>query len=273
MAFTNLDTGTLEVGNPLLGSALNIPKALWEPGTLAAHKGHFGQGALLTPYTASLVAGPSATAPFSYMGTGLSNHTGVHNNIGTDIKVGSNLSLGALEASYNAVSQKITGLFSKVTPGVKEVTPTSTNVSSFGKLLGFWTLNGLPISVEPDLTSDIRLKKNITRLNDNKSLSQVLKLNPVSYQWKEEKLPSSFLKEKRNSTFNENDDKPNIQIGLIAQEVEKIVPEACGLKTIYEKEYKTVRYAELVSVLISAIQEQQNQITELKEKVAALEAS
>ena len=273
MAFTSLETGTLEVGNPLLGSALNVPKALYEPGTLAAHKGHFGQGALLTPFTASLVSGPSATAPFSYMGTGLSNHSGVHNNIGTDVKVGSNLSLGALEASYNAISQKITGLFSKITPGVKEVTPASANVSSLGKLLGFWTLNGIPISTEPDNTSDIRLKKNITRLNDNKSLSQILQLNPISYQWKEEKLPSSFLKQKRNSTFNEYDDKPNVQIGLIAQEVEKIVPEACGLKTIYEKEYKTIRYAELVPVLISAVQEQQKQITELKEKVAALEAS
>ena len=87
MAFQNIETGSLDIYNPILGSGLNIPKTFWEPGTLAAHKGHFGQGALLTPFTASLVAGPSATAPFSYMGTGLSNHTGIHNNLGSHVKV------------------------------------------------------------------------------------------------------------------------------------------------------------------------------------------
>ena len=123
-------------------------------------------------------------------------------------------------------------MFSKIVPAVKEVTPLSANISPGGALMGLWTLNTIPISTEPDaVSSDIRLKKNITRLNDSKSLSQVLKLNPISYQWKEEKLPSAFLKEKRNSSFNEADDNPSIHLGLIAQEVEKIIPEACGLRT------------------------------------------
>lgn len=274
MAFSNVDTGILDVTNPILGSALNVPKSLWEPGTLAAHKGHFGQGALLTPYTGALVVGPSATAPFSINATGLIQETGVRNITGSDVKIGTSFSLGPLEAAFNAISKKLTGLFAKITPGVKEVTPKSTLCALKGTLAGVWTLNGILISTEPDATSsDIRLKKNITRLNDNKSLSQILQLNPISYQWKEEKLPSAFLKDKRSSSFNEADDNPSIHLGLIAQEVEKIIPEACGLRTIYEKEYKTVKYSELVSVLISAVQEQQKQIIELKEKVETLEAS
>ena len=261
MAFTSLETGTLEVGNPLLGSALNIPKSLYEPGTLAAHKGHFGQGALLTPYTASLVAGPSATAPFSYNATGLSNHTGVHNNLGSHVKVGSNLSLGALEASYNAISQKITGLFSKVTPGVKETTPKSSNVAAKGGLYGFWNYNGRPLDLL-HFHSDIRLKKNIKRIEDSASLSKLMQLNPVYYEWKEN-TPSSLRKNYPEGR----------QIGLIAQEVQKYIPEVVKTEPLYDKEYKGIDYGRLVTVLIGAVQEQQKEITELKQKVATLEAS
>jgi len=261
MAFTSLDTGTLDVANPLVGSALNVPRALWEPGTLAVHKGHFGQGALLTPYTASLVVGPSATAPFSYNATGLSNHTGVHNNLGSHVKVGSNLSLGALEASYNAISQKITGLFSKVTPGVKETTPKSSNVAAKGGLYGFWNYNGRPLDLL-HFHSDIRLKKNIKRIEDSASLSKVMQLNPVYYDWKEN-TPSSL-----RQNYPEGR-----QIGLIAQEVQKYIPEVVKTEPLYDKEYKGIDYGRLVTVLIGAVQEQQKEITELKEKVAALEAS
>lgn len=261
MAFTSLDTGTLEVGNPLLGSALNIPKSLWEPGTLAAHKGHFGQGAILKPFTAALVVGPSATAPFSVDATGLLQETGIRNILGSDVKIGSNLSLGKLEASYNAVSQKITGLFSKVTPGVKETTPKSSNVAAKGGLYGFWNYNGRPLDLL-HFHSDIRLKKNIKRIEDSASLSKVMQLNPVYYDWKEN-TPSSL-----RQNYPEGR-----QIGLIAQEVQKYIPEVVKTEPLYDKEYKGIDYGRLVTVLIGAVQEQQKEITELKQKVAALEAS
>ena len=261
MGFANLDTGTLEVGNPLLGSALNIPKTLWEPGTMAVHKGHFGQGALLTPFTASLVAGPSLTAPFSYNATGLSNHMGIHNNLGAHVKVGSSLSLGALEASYNAISKKLNGLFSKVNPGVKEVTLKTSLTSLSGGFYGFWNYNGRPLDLL-HFHSDIRLKKNIKRIEDSASLSKVMQLNPVYYDWKEN-TPTSLQKNYPEGR----------QIGLIAQEVEKYIPEVVKTEPLYDKEYKGIDYGRLVTVLIGAVQEQQKEITELKEKVAALEAS
>ena len=261
MAFTSLDTGTLDVANPLVGSALNVPRALWEPGTLAAHKGHFGQGALLTPYTGALVVGPSATAPFSINATGLLQETGVRNITGADVKIGASLSLGPLEAAYNAISQKITGLFSKVTPGVKETTPKSSNVAAKGGLYGFWNYNGRPLDLL-HFHSDIRLKKNIKRIEDSASLSKVMQLNPVYYDWKEN-TPSSL-----RQNYPEGR-----QIGLIAQEVQKYIPEVVKTEPLYDKEYKGIDYGRLVTVLIGAVQEQQKEITELKEKVAALEAS
>jgi len=262
MAFQNLETGSLDVVNPLLGGALNIPKSFWiEGGSLAAYKGHFGTGAVLTPFTGSLVAGPSPTAPFTYNATGLSNHTGIHNNLGSHIKVGSSLSLGALEASYTGISSKLNGLFSKITPGVKETTPVSSNAAALGKLLGFWIYNGRPLDLL-HFHSDIRLKKNIKRIEDSTSLSQVMQLNPVSYEWKEN-TPSSLRKNYPEGR----------QIGLIAQEVQKYIPEVVKTEPLYDKEYKGIDYGRLVTVLIGAVQEQQKQITELKQKVAALEAS
>ena len=75
MAFQKLETGSLDVFNPILGSGLNIPIGFWEPGSLAAHKGHFGQGAVATPFSAALVVGPSLTSPLSFNSTGLDVHT------------------------------------------------------------------------------------------------------------------------------------------------------------------------------------------------------
>jgi len=48
-------------------------------------------------------------------------------------------------------------------------------------------------------------------------------------------------------------------IGVIAQEVEKVLPEV-----VHEGEYKSVAYGNMVGVLIEAIKEQQKQIDELK---------
>ena len=99
--------------------------------------------------------------------------------------------------------------------------------------------------------SDRRLKTNVKPLEDN--LEKVLALHPVSYQWKE------------------GDRKGSTDIGLIAQEVEEIVPEVVREQERLEgdstKTYKTVDYEHLVSVLIGAVKEQQEQINELKSKM------
>ena len=262
-----MELGSIDIMTPLGGGALQLPNGLWEPGSLSAHKGHFGAGATTIPFTGSLVAGPSLTAPFTFNSIGLNNHVGIYNVTGSHVKVGSSLSLGALEAAYNAVSQKITGLFSKIVPAVKEITPLSSNISPGGKLMGLWTLNGLPISVEPDLTgSDIRLKKNIKRLDDLDCLNRIMELNPVSYEWREELLPSAFLNEHRD----ENDELER-EVGFIAQEVEKYIPEITGTKKFYNKPYKSIRYGKLTALLVGALQEQQKEINSLKERISALE--
>ena len=99
--------------------------------------------------------------------------------------------------------------------------------------------------------SDRRLKTNIESTENN--LEKILALNPVSYQWKE------------------GDRKGRTEIGLIAQEVEEIIPEVVREQGRLEDEditdYKTVDYEKLVSTLIGAIQEQQKEIDILKNQM------
>ena len=96
--------------------------------------------------------------------------------------------------------------------------------------------------------SDKRLKTDIKPTTDN--LEKILKLKPIEYRWKD----------------GGRDGKK--EIGLIAQEVEKIVPEVVRennrLSDDDETLYKQVDYEHLVSTLIGAVQEQQKQINELK---------
>ena len=87
--------------------------------------------------------------------------------------------------------------------------------------------------------SDRRIKKNIR--DTQYGLSTVLQLRPVEYM-----LISSELK----------------QVGFIAQEVNKLVPEVItGVEGDLEKgEILGIAYANLVPVLTKAIQEQQKQM-------------
>ena len=97
-------------------------------------------------------------------------------------------------------------------------------------------------------TSDRRMKTNIKPLKYG--LKEVLALKPVSYNWK--KTPNT-----------------NPRIGLIAQDVRKIVPEVVNGDE--KKETLGMNYAELVSVLINAVKEQQKEIDDLKKAVQKLQ--
>ena len=89
--------------------------------------------------------------------------------------------------------------------------------------------------------SDRRLKKNIIPLEN--TLDKLQNLGAYSYQW---------IDETRDQ---------NTQIGLIAQEVEKIYPNLVKEDT---NGYKSVNYIGLVPILIEALKEQQSQIYELQ---------
>jgi hypothetical protein len=94
--------------------------------------------------------------------------------------------------------------------------------------------------------SDLRWKKNIIEINN--VLSNLLTLKPVTYQWKIDEFPE----------MNFTND---VQIGLIAQDVEKIFP---NLVMTDNNGYKAVSYEKLSVVLLEAIKEQQQEIESYK---------
>ena len=68
MAFQTLDTGSLDVFSSIPGSAVNIPKGFWKPGTAAIYNGYFGTTALLNYGQGTLNVGMSVDSPFAYTG-------------------------------------------------------------------------------------------------------------------------------------------------------------------------------------------------------------
>ena len=85
-------------------------------------------------------------------------------------------------------------------------------------------------------------------------MGKILKLQGVNYNWRAGEYPELKL-----STAP--------QIGLIAQDTGKIVPEVV---TTDNNGYKGISYEKLTPVLVSAIQEQQKQINDLKAELEAL---
>jgi hypothetical protein len=99
--------------------------------------------------------------------------------------------------------------------------------------------------------SDERFKDNIETIPN--ALDKVMQLRGVEFDW--------------NATSR----KGQHDIGVVAQEIEKVLPELVKEKTLCtgeftdnEKEFKTVDYDKIVAVLIEAVKEQQQQIDELK---------
>ena len=266
MAFDYLEANHIDVFNSFTGGGLAFPKMLSEPGggVLSAYKGHFGQGSSTIPYSASLVSGPSVgpiPTPLSWNFLGLGSEVGVRNILGVDVKIGSDISLGAIAARYSALFNKITGKEVTVTPKDSSVAPKESHIAAKGDLLGHWAYNGLSLGLL-HTHSDSRLKKKIESIPNSTSLTKVLQLNPVYYEWREDILPSAFVKNHKKGR----------QIGLIAQEIEDIIPEVVKEEKIYDEKWKGVNYEKLTAVLIGAVKEQQEQIEELKTRITELES-
>ncbi|NQY09162.1 MAG: tail fiber domain-containing protein [Flavobacteriales bacterium] len=104
------------------------------------------------------------------------------------------------------------------------------------------------------ITSDRRFKTDISPLTN--SLNNVLQLQGVTYNWNQKDFPER----------NFSDDQ---QIGVIAQELEKVYPEF--VRTDAEG-YKTVNYSQLTAVLIEAIKELNNKVENQQTEIDNLQS-
>ena len=95
------------------------------------------------------------------------------------------------------------------------------------------------------MSSDKRLKDNIKPIEN--PIEKIKQIGGYTFDWND-----------NQSIYKGND------VGVIAQEIEKVLP-----SLVHDREdgYKGVKYDKIVSLLIEAIKDQQNQIDELKKKL------
>ena len=115
--------------------------------------------------------------------------------------------------------------------------------------------------------SDARHKENVETVTD--AIQIVNDLRGVRFNWtkkyQKEKEAGGYYKSKK---INE-DALEKRQVGLIAQEVQEVLPE---LVSEDGEGYLSVNYANLVAVLVEANKEQQKLIEDLQERVKRLES-
>ena len=109
--------------------------------------------------------------------------------------------------------------------------------------------------------SDKRLKENIVNIEN--PLQKIKQLRGVYFDWKDKTKKLGFIP----STMKN-------EIGMIAQEVEAVIPQAIETAPFdisYEgkdrKNYKTIKYDRLIPLLIECVNEQQKQIDNLTNQI------
>jgi len=97
-------------------------------------------------------------------------------------------------------------------------------------------------------TSDERLKNIVGEISD--AVDKTCSLRAVKFTWK-------------------NDESSKTRVGLIAQDLQKVLPEAVNENT---EGYLGVAYTDTIPLLVAAIKEQQQIINDLKARIETLEA-
>lgn len=161
---------------------------------------------------------------------------------------------GILAVSQNATSTIQFFTRTGMTNGNSGTGASAVNMSLTGNVLYIGNLAGLSSGVITDGNgnlvrglSDGRYKKDVVTVDS--ALEKVMKLRGVYYTYKDAARWGAGR-----------------QIGFIAQEVEKVIPEVVSEGS----EYKSVNYQYLTALLAEAMKEQQNQIEQLKKQNANL---
>ena len=114
-------------------------------------------------------------------------------------------------------------------------------------------VNGTAYSTGGWSGSDARWKKNVQPVTG--ALDKITQLQGVTYDWRRDEFPEKNFED-------------GSQLGFLAQDVEKIVPEAVRTDT---SGYKAIAYEKLTAVLTEGVKEQQAEIEHLKAENAKLD--
>ncbi len=180
------------------------------------------------------------------------SHTGEYFNGGYNTFIGAGAGRNASTVrtgNYNIFIGSNAGSASGSVSNKLYIDPTNTNTPL---IEGDFSTNSVEINGNLCYTgtfgtcSDIRYKKDFEPLAN--SLEKIMQINGYYYHWKYDEFPEMVFSQGR-------------QLGVIAQDVEKLFPE---LISENEQGYKMVDYARLTPVIIEAIKDQQKQIEDLK---------
>jgi len=265
--FISLNTDKLEAsftGNSNLVTLGTVTTGTWNATTIATLYGGTGLtsftngGAVYATSTSALTTG---TLPVASGGTGLTSSGGsgfllIGNSSNT-------FTAATLTGTANRIT--VTNGSGSITISAPQDIATTSN-PQFGSLGIGTAASGTAgeIRATNQITShysDERLKEDIVEITD--ALEKVMQLRGVTY--KPNSIAESLGYKKQN------------EVGVIAQDVEKVLPEAVKPAPfdimLFEdievsrsgENYKTVQYEKLVPLLIEAIKELNTQIKQLKE--------
>lgn len=193
---------------------------------------------------------------------------GNHGNFSGDVSVGSLSSSGAISGTTGTFSSVIsTNLYGTsslwLTPYSSSSSliqyneydsqgffhPSTTILQNLGGNSTNNRWNYIYLINNPNVSSDIRLKKNILDLDN--SLEKIERLRPVKYD---------FITDETNNSD---------RVGFVAQEVKEVIPEIVDGEAT-ESDTLGLRTADLIPFLTKAIQELSNKITTLEEEIRIL---
>lgn len=118
MSFDTFSTGTLDCFSSLTGSAVNIPKGFWLPGTGAIYNAYMGTTSLLNYGQGTCNVGMSPTTPFAYTGApgnvnfhnlSVTTYLGDHRVIGRSSVTGAEFRCNVANAHILGVNAQLVG--------------------------------------------------------------------------------------------------------------------------------------------------------------------
>ena len=246
----NFSAGTITA--TLSGSATSVSQSLTAGTGLSGSTYNGGTARTWTLATAgagaaSYTSGISAITVDAYgRVTAVTGSAGYTTNAGTvtsvGITAGNGLTGGGTITSSGTVTLNV-GAGSYITVAADTVAVDATTTATASKVAARDS-SGDIYANDFQATSDARLKTDIIEIQN--ALDTIEKINGVKFKWNE---------------LATNPDKDKVQVGVIAQEVEAVVPEIVNTN---DDGYKSVSYDKLVPLLIQAVKE-------LSEKVKKLE--
>ncbi len=211
---------------------------------------------------------------FGYATTGFWE-TRLHRGEGPKLGMGGTLDLNTtgtafegtgtmLESGYDAYDNtESSGYYADGDINILWSPANAINGASVGKILSLWEEDAalerwyVDENGNASSSSDLRWKEQIKSIDQ--PLEKISQINGVSYQWKQHEI------EKEKGT------QPYRSLGVIAQELEKVLPEAVQTNG---QGHKFVSYDQIIPVLVEAVKElnlKQEENGLLKQKVERLE--